>query len=131
MITLRLSGWKPFFAIRDKKVDLRFMRAAADESEKVFRAGMRGGHSGRKYPNLPRRSSAPGEYPANQFGPLMASINSDVSATRMEIGTGVFYAIFLREGTRKMARRKMSDTALQEGLPKARSTLKGWVKWGR
>lgn len=123
--------WGRFHALRDKAVDLRFMDAAAHESEDAFKIGLAGSKSGIHHAGLPRRSSAPGEYPANQSGRLRGSISSTFSAVRMDVGSNVFYSKFLRDGTVKMARRKMSDDALKEGVPKARSMLKGWVTWAK
>jgi hypothetical protein len=127
----QFSPWGRFKALRDRTVDERFMDAAAHESEDAFKIGLASSKSGIHHPGLPKRSSAPGEYPANQSGKLRASISSTSSAERMDIGSSVFYAKFLREGTRKMNRRRMSDDAIQEGVPKARSVLRGWVRWSR
>lgn len=40
-----------------------------------------GGRSGRHYDKYPRRSSAPGEYPQEQFGDLRSSVDSIQSGT--------------------------------------------------
>lgn len=123
--------WRKVRADIDEGVIHGFLAKAAKESEAAFKAGMTGGHSGVKYPQLPNRSSAPGEYPANQFGPLMASIDTDVGSREFTIGSNVFYSIFLRQGTSKMRRRRMSDDAMQEGTERARSLLRGWARWTR
>lgn len=123
--------WGKFRAYRNRGVTTRFLSAAAHESEDVFRIEMAKAKSGIHWPGLPRRSSRPGEYPANQRGALRDSISSDSSATEMTVGSNVPHSIFLREGTSKMARRKMSDNAMQEAVPRVRSMLKGWVEWKR
>lgn len=123
--------WGLFEAFRDKSIDKRFLDAAAHESEDAFRTGLASSKSGIHHPGLPRRSSAPGEYPANQRGALRSSISSVVGSDEMTVGSNVFYSIFLRGGTRFMARRKMSDDALKEGVPRARSVLKGFARWRR
>lgn len=126
--------WRRFQAFKDKSRIKRFLERAATESERAFRKGLRGRHSGRIYRlsgGRMHRASAPGEYPANRSGALEKSIRTRVGATQMVIGTGVFYARFLRSGTRKMARRKMSDNALQEGTAKARPALNGYARWRR
>ena len=74
-------------------------------------------------------ASTPGQYPAIQSGRLISSLEYDVSGNKLEVGTKVFYAVYLRGGTRKMARRKMSQNALQEGMKATRSTFKHWAKW--
>lgn len=49
---------------------------AAHEAAEVLRAKLGGEGSGVHYAGLPRRSSAPGEYPAKQTGELQASVGS-------------------------------------------------------
>lgn len=68
--------------------------------------------SGVKYPNLPNRSSAPGESPAYQFGRLRNSIAVTKEATpddlsadtgpRVQSFPDAYYAAFLEFGTRRM-----------------------------
>lgn len=123
--------WGRFKAFRDKSVTKRFMKAVGVEGQKAFREGMEGPHSGRKHSNLPNRSSAAGEYPATQSGQLLASSKHVATDVRTDLGTSKFYGRFLRNGTSKMARRKMSDDALQAGIKEARPQLKGWAKWKR
>lgn len=48
----------------------------------------------------------------------------------MTIGTNRPYSIFLRMGTSRMARRKMSDDALKEGM-RAAGRMGRWVEWAR
>ncbi|UPT53287.1 virion morphogenesis family protein [Synechococcus phage Yong-L2-223] len=59
----------------------------------------------------------------------MGSIRTRTTLTETTIGTNQFYSKFLRDGTRKMARRKMSDDALQEGTEEARKMRFLWVRW--
>jgi hypothetical protein len=65
------------------------------------------------------QASAPGEYPARRTGALSKSIRSHVGGAEATIGTTIFYGRFLRKGTSKMKRRKMSDTALATAVPVA------------
>jgi phage gpG-like protein len=123
--------WRRFWAKRDKTVDRRFLDALGHEAEDRFRAGMALPKSGVKYPNLPRRSSRAGEFPANQFGPLIRSIASDATATDVTVGSNMPYSLWLRTGTRKMQARKMAPEALDEAIPRVRSMLKGFVTWQR
>lgn len=67
--------------------------------------GMREGpQTGRVYPNLPRQSSAPGEYPAIQRGQLVGSIGYEMQGSRrLQFGSrgafnrGFDYAVHLHE----------------------------------
>ena len=92
---------------------------------------MLGRHTGRIYRRKRgyHQASAPGEFPANDTGRLLASMKRSVSSDEAKIGTNMFYAKYLREGTRKMARRKMSDDAIKEGVEVNKGRAKGWVAW--
>lgn len=82
------------------------------------------GKSGVKYKRLPNRSSAPGEAPAHQFGPLMKGINSKmVSALRGSASSTAPYAGYLEGGTRKMAARPHMQPALDKTVPEFISRL--------
>jgi len=117
-IELSFKEWAPFWAKRDKAAFKRWLNAVAQESEKAFkRMG--------KYPP----ASKPSEYPAVRSGRLRASIKTRVTDTFVEISSNTSYSHFLRHGTRKMARRKMSDNALKEGLAAAKKRAKSWVGW--
>lgn len=130
MIRFVFKTWKEFWAIRDRTVDRRFLDAVAHEAEDSFRRGLAAPKSGIHHAGLPRRSSRAGEYPANQSGALRDSISSVSSQTEATVGSNVPYAIFLRKGTSKMGARRMAPDALDEAIPRVRSILKGWVKWG-
>lgn len=125
--------WGPFRAYKDETVIRRFLRGAANETEAAFKQGMLAKKSGRIYNRNGRRhqASARGEYPANESGRLFRSFDTVVTSDRMEAGTKMFYSKWLRNGSRMMHRRKMSDNALQEGVPRARGLLKGWATWKR
>lgn len=58
---------------------------AADITREHVAVGERSGH---RYDDLPRQSSAPGEYPQEQFGPLHASIGYEQTGeTTFEVGS--------------------------------------------
>jgi len=117
VISISFVPWKTFRAKKDDATIRRWLKAVGESSEKVFKAGMGKGPS----------PSAPGAWPNSQTGRLRGSIKSQVSANSVTIGTNTHYSGYLRSGTSKMARRKMSDNALEEGRKGAR--LEQWVKW--
>jgi phage gpG-like protein len=120
MIEIQFKPWRTFRAKKDAGTIRSWLRKVADASESAFKKGM---------PGSP--PSSPGQYPAVRTGRLKGSIRTVVSSDEMTIGTNMHYSIYLRRGTRKMARRKMSDDALKEGLEKARGRLGHWVEWSR
>jgi HK97 gp10 family phage protein len=70
--------------------------------------------TGRKYPGLPNRSSAPGESPARQSGRLIAGIDirPEPAALRAVVNASTAYAAALEFGTQKMAPRPFMRPAL-------------------
>lgn len=131
MILLRLIPWAPLEAFRDNAKTRRWLTLVRLSSLEAFRRGMRSPKSGRIYRRRGRlhRASAPGEYPAVDTGNLIASMKSHQRKNEVGIGTNMFYARFLRTGTSKMARRKMSDNALREGIDASKGKHKGFVRW--
>lgn len=125
------TPWRRFFARRNKDVDRRYLEALGHEAEDRFRLGMASPKSGVKHAGLPRRSSRAGEFPANQRNALIRSISSEVGQSDVTVGSNMPYSIWLREGTRKMAARKMAPDALNEAMPRVRSLLRGFVGWDR
>lgn len=118
-ITLEFEPWRPFLARKKPQEIKRWLKAVGVASEEAFKGGMG------NYPP----ASAPGAYPNVRTGRLRGSIRHVVTSDSVTIGSNMFYSIFLRTGTSKMARRKMSDDALKEGAQKAR--LGHWVEWSR
>lgn len=112
----------------------RFMQEVARASHFKFRSGMEASRGGRVYRLKGGRlhtASAPGAYPARRSGALMGSIRTEVTKDQVTIGTNKFYAKFLRYGTRKMAKRKMSPEALREGYLMARPNLGQFARFRR
>lgn len=131
---LTVSGWGRLVARLDEARIHSWLSQVASEGEAAFRAGLEGGHSGRIYRRRGGRvhqASAPGEYPANDSGGLIASLRSESSNREAKIGTNQYYSHYLRSGTSKMARRKMSDDALREGIDRAAPAARGFVSWAR
>jgi hypothetical protein len=120
-ITIKFDPWRTFHARKRKNGIRNWLRDIGYASENAFKNPMQ------NYPP----ASTPGEYPAIRTGKLKGSIRSEVRGeTSVTIGSNMFYSIFLRMGTSKMARRKMSDNALQEGR-RFVGPPRRWVEWTR
>lgn len=116
-ITIEFIPWRPFHARKNDAAIQGWLQRIADASKAAFSGGMGSGGP-----------SAPGAWPNSQTGGLKGSIQTEVTSNSMTIGTSMPYSGFLRSGTSKMARRKMSDNALQEGMA-AGGRLTKWVEW--
>lgn len=120
-IQLKFTPWNEFYARKRPNAVREWLDDIGKASVTVFRNGMN-----KQYPP----ASAPGAWPANRTGDLKGSIRHEVSGTLLTVGTGEVYSVYLRYGTTRMARRKMSDNALREGMAKA-GRIKRWVEWTR
>lgn len=74
--------------------------------------------TGRKYANLPNRSSAPGEIPVSQAGKLERNFGYRARTNELMIynnarSNGAPYALFLNEGTSKMSSRQYFDNTIE------------------
>lgn len=117
-ILIEFKPWRKFLAQKDDSQIQRWLEAVGEASVHAFK----------NMGNYPPPSS-PGEYPHIRTGDLYDSIDHDVSANEVTVGSNMRYSKFLREGTTIMQRRKMSDNALQEGIAAAGGRLNQWVKW--
>jgi hypothetical protein len=127
VIEFKFHPWSPIRARMDKTVIAAALRDAAMSTAREMRAGMRGPKTGRVYSRRGKthQASAPRvEYPAIDSGALVGSITSTFGAMREETGATAKHGKFLREGHTKMARRKMSDTALTTVLPSVMARMK-------
>lgn len=120
MITLNFKPWDKFHAEMDPKAFKRYLELVATESVGAFRRGSSGSTPG---------PSSPGRYPARVTSTLYNSVQSEVTGHEVTIGTNVFYATYLAHGTGRMAKRKMMNEALEEGMQRARKRLWFWVHW--
>ncbi|MGY3615668.1 hypothetical protein [Bradyrhizobium sp. USDA 10063] len=118
-ITLEFTPWRPFYARKNDAEIQSWLQRVAKASEQAFKGGMG------NYPP----ASAPGAWPNIRTGRLKGSIRTEVTNDSMTIGSNMPYSIYLRNGTSRMARRKMSDDALKEGMSAGR--LGHWVEWSR
>jgi len=119
---IEFSPWGRFRARQKPGAIEGWLHSIGKAGVEAFRGGMG------KYPG----PSAPGAWPNSRTGNLRGSINYEVGGggsfhATVTIGTDMPYSGFLRHGTSKMARRKMSDNALQEGMRAGR--LGRWVEW--
>jgi len=128
-VTLRFKRWGRFSSFIDRRKLRNWMAKVGSEAEKTFRDGMLGGHSGVQYPNLPNRSSSPSEFPASQSGNLLSTLRVEIDTQKVVIGTSAEYSYWLRRGSGRMARRRMSDDALLAGARKAKANSRRWARW--
>lgn len=92
------------------------------------RQGMQEGpHSGFHYRSLPNRSSAPGEYAANQSGRAMGSIGGTNSLWQMRVWMRAPHAGYIEEGTSRMGARPTLGNAVRDTDEQVRATLGEFV----
>jgi len=118
--TLDLRPWDKFHADMDERVLRVWLNEIAKESRNAFMKG-----AGRHGPP-PSRAGA---WPKQVTGALRGSIKAEVQGRMVVVSTSRPYSGYLRSGTSKMGRRKMSDTALEIGMQKAENRMKHWVQW--
>lgn len=118
-ISIEFLPWRSFYARKRPQDIKRWLKSIGDAGVKAFKGGMG------RYPP----ASASGAWPNRRTSRLHASIRDEVTADSVTIGSGMPYSIYLRMGTSRMARRKMSDDALKEGMKSGR--LGHWVEWSR
>lgn len=120
MSRLVFTPWRVFDVFRDHVVTQSFLRRIASTAEAEFKQGIASPKHGRLYRRRGRshRASAPGEFPAKDSGAHVATVSSRANTSEAVVGSGMFYARYLRDGTRKMAKRKMSKEALRQAMDK-------------
>jgi len=80
--------------------------------------------TGRKYSNLPNRSSQAGEAPAFQSGKLARSASYAVHRwDEMEVGVKEIYGLFLEKGTKKMKSRPFISTAASQTFQTVKTAI--------
>ena len=119
---LDLKPWHKFKADVDERVIRAWLAIIAQESRAAFMKG-----TSRHSPP----SSRAGAWPKQRTGALRGSIKAEVVGQGVVVSTNRPYSMYLRTGTSKMGRRKMSDTALEIGMQKAENRMKNWVQWVR
>jgi hypothetical protein len=122
MISIEFTPWGSFRARKRPAEIKRWLHAIGKAGVEAFKGGMG------KFPP----PSSPGAWPNSRSGKLKGSINYEVGGggafnETVTIGTNTPYSMYLRKGTGRMARRKMSDNAMKEGVKAGR--LGQWVEW--
>jgi HK97 gp10 family phage protein len=85
----------------------------------ILKAGIKNPpKTGRKYANLPNRSSAPGQYPATQSGNLLNSVKHKTVGLGFKLGYSrqALYGRFLELGRRRMAPRPGIQTTVNKNV---------------
>jgi hypothetical protein len=118
-ILIKFTPWHPFEARKKYSAISSWLHAVAEASKAAFKGGMGG------FPP----PSAPGAWPNKRTNSLYGSVDAVVEGYSMTVGSNMYYSHYLRYGTSKMKRRKMSDDALREGMRAGR--LGRWVEWSR
>jgi hypothetical protein len=122
VITIEFVPWKSFYARKNQAAISSWLKRIGEAGEKIFKSSMGGSPP-----------SAPGDWPANRTGTLRSSIGHVATDDSVTIGSsrsraGAPVSLYLRHGTSRMARRKMSDNAMQEAQASA-GRLTKWVEW--
>jgi hypothetical protein len=115
------TAWRSFLVILDKGVTQAYLRRMGARAEREFKNGISSPKTGRVYRRSGgrvHRASAPGEFPAKDSGAHVATVAHKVGKDSVIVGSGMHYAKYLRNGTSKMARRRMSDDALRAAMEK-------------
>jgi hypothetical protein len=121
-IRIEFTPWHPFYARKIPGAIERWLETVGRTSVQIFKANASGG------------PSAPGAWPGQRSGHLLSTIDYEAGVMQVTVGSNAHrgaapYSLYLREGTSRMKRRKMSDDALKEGMKSAH--LGRWVEWSR
>lgn len=105
----------------------RFVRKGAAFIEGALKTSMAEPKSGGRYGD--HIASAPGESPAVDSGNLIGSITQIFPSTlEAKIGTPVEYALYLEDGTGRMAARPLWQRTATESLPTLEAMLRDELK---
>lgn len=131
-MSLVFTPWRKIFVYRDEGVKRAYLRRIGATAEAEFKRGIASGKTGRIYRRSGGRThqaSAPYEFPAKDTGAHVATVGHTVGKDEVIVGSGMHYAKYLRNGTRKMARRLMSDTALNRAIEHDRIGIGRFVRF--
>lgn len=120
-----LSKLNPKFKRGIKNGSLKCGEAIINQATQKLISGTR---TGRKYPQLPNRSSAPGEYPKNQSGRLKDSLYAKASFSELKIGAKAKHGLYLEFGTSRMsARPNAKNPWLQMAMRLQRRNIRNYL----
>lgn len=129
-LSLRLVKLDKFHAdFRDQLIHA-YLETVGKGAVEAFRAGSRASGGGRmgRY----RAASRAGDWPAVQSGAMIGDFDYEVHGSdSVEIGSSLYYAPFVFNGTRRMAKRKGDNEALDAGIAAARAQFGDWLDWRR
>lgn len=131
---LRFTGWRLFKAGLDEKEMQRWLETVARISAQHMREKITGPHTGKiGYRKGGGRfiRSAPGEFPANDSGELLASVKGVAFKNKAFVAANTPHSTYLRKGTRRMAKRKMTIEALAYGIRASSHLRDGFIEWLR
>lgn len=132
MISVSVKDRTPELFQKLEKAVGRFVRKGALYIEGQLKSSMAEPKSGRAYPRGKEGThiaSAPGESPAVDSGNLTGSIAVIIeNSLEAKIGTPVEYAIYLEEGTDRMAARPLWERTATESLPTLESMLAAEIR---
>lgn len=125
-IRIEFTPWHSFHARKIPGAIERWLENVGKTSIRIWMSSMAQGSPG--------VHSASGAWPFVQSGHMKSTIGMELGAMEVTIGSNAHrgsapYSLYLREGTSRMDRRKMSDDALKAGMKGAH--LGRWVEWSR
>lgn len=128
-LTLQLVKLDKFHADFRAELIRAYLELVGREAVKAFQRGSAAAGGGRmgRY----RSASQPGDWPARQSGSMFGDFRYELSGDSVTIGSSVFYAGFVFNGTSKMAKRKGDNEALDAGIAAARARFGDFVDWER
>lgn len=131
-ISITVKDKTPELFQKMEKAVSRFIRKGAFYIQGRLPTSMAEPKSGKAYPRGKEGvhiASAPGESPAVDSGNLTGSISVLIeNSLEAKIGTPVEYALYLEEGTSRMAARPLWERTAKESLPTLETILQAEIR---
>lgn len=117
--------------MRDNAAISRYLKDVVNDAKKVFVDSSLASGGGRSYKRNGRVhvASLPGAFPAKYTGNLIKGTETKYTAMSVTLGTNITYAIYLNDGTAKMAARQMYKDALNISVSYTKRSCE-FVKYG-